>query len=156
MRRVRAAAGTGPPIDGGRTILSLVAYASRANRSPHRPTARPLPSLGDDRQQHSRHYRLDRRQHPRRRQGAVDPAGRATTLPTRSYAASEKAKVQALNDFLIFGTVALSSFASGALLTGFGWGMVQLALLPFVAVAASAILWLKLRAWRAAPQYAGR
>ncbi len=79
----------------------------------------------------------------------------ATTRLTRTYDAREKAKVQALNDFLIFGTVALSSFSSGALLTGFGWRMVQLAVLPFVAIAAIAVLWLKLRAWRVpAPHYA--
>jgi MFS family permease len=80
----------------------------------------------------------------------------ATTLLTRAYDAHEKAKVQALNDFLIFGAVALSSFSSGALLTGFGWSMVQLAVLPFVVVATTAVLWLKLRAWRVpAAQYAG-
>ena len=80
----------------------------------------------------------------------------ATTLLTRTYDTHEKAKVQALNDFLIFGTVALSSFSSGALLTGFGWSMVQLAVLPFVVVATTAVLWLKLRAWRVpAAQYAG-
>jgi MFS family permease len=80
----------------------------------------------------------------------------ATTLLTRAYDAHEKAKVQALNDFLIFGTVALSSFSSGALLTGFGWSMVQLAVLPFVVIATTAVLWLKLRAWRVpAAQYAG-
>lgn len=81
----------------------------------------------------------------------------ATTLLTRTYTADEKAKVQALNDFLVFGTVALSSFASGALLSGVGWGMVQVAIAPFVLVAAGAILWLKLRsrAAHAEPQYAG-
>jgi len=80
----------------------------------------------------------------------------ATTLLTRSYDARETAKVQALNDFLIFGTVALSSFSSGALLTGFGWSMVQLAVLPLVVIATVAVLCLKLRAWRVpAPQYAG-
>jgi MFS family permease len=80
----------------------------------------------------------------------------ATTLLTRTYDAHEKAKVQALNDFLIFGTVALSSFSSGALLTGFGWSMVQLAVLPFAVIATTAVLWLKLRAWRVpAAQYAG-
>jgi MFS family permease len=78
----------------------------------------------------------------------------ATTLLTRTYEPSERAKVQALNDFLVFGTVALSSFSSGALLTGHGWGMVQLAALPFVAVAGLAVLWLKARG-RAAPGYAG-
>ena len=41
----------------------------------------------------------------------------ATTLLTRTYAGPEKGKVQALNDFLVFGTVTLSSFASGAMLS---------------------------------------
>jgi len=81
----------------------------------------------------------------------------ATTLLTRTYDSSEKTKVQALNDFLIFGTVAFSSFSSGALLTGFGWSTVQLAILPFVLVAAAAAVWLKLHAWRAqAPRYVDR
>jgi MFS family permease len=80
----------------------------------------------------------------------------ATTLVTRAYAASERAKVQALNDFLIFGTVALSSFASGALLTRFGWMMVQFAVMPFAAIAAAVVLWFKLRGWRTAPRYAGQ
>jgi MFS family permease len=79
----------------------------------------------------------------------------ATTLLTRCYAAEERAKVQALNDFLVFGTVALSSFASGAMLSGLGWSMVQLLIMPFAAVAAGAVLWLRLRAPRTAPQYAG-
>ena len=79
----------------------------------------------------------------------------ATTLLTRTYTAEEKGKVQALNDFLIFGTVALSSFASGALLSGVGWAMVQIAIMPFVAVAAGAVLWWRQRAASAEPRYAG-
>ena len=79
----------------------------------------------------------------------------ATTLLTRTYHAEEKGKVQALNDFLIFGTVAMSSFASGALLSGVGWGMVQIAIMPFVVVAAGAILWWRQRAPAPAPRYAG-
>jgi MFS family permease len=70
----------------------------------------------------------------------------ATTLLTRSYSVEEKAKVQALNDFLVFGTVAMSAFASGALLSGVGWAWVQMAMLPFVAVAAGAVLWWRTRA----------
>jgi hypothetical protein len=42
------------------------------------------------------------------------------TLLTRTYAGAEKGKVQALNDFLVFGTVTLSSFVSGAMPSG-GW-----------------------------------
>jgi len=79
----------------------------------------------------------------------------ATTLLTRAYSGDEKAKVQALNDFLVFGTVAISSFASGALLNGVGWNMVQIAIMPFVAVAAGAMMWLRLRRGRPEPQYAG-
>lgn len=78
----------------------------------------------------------------------------ATTLLIRTYAAEEKGKVQALNDFLIFGTVAVSSFASGALLSGVGWGMVQIAVMPFVAIAAGTVLWWRKRAPVAEPLYA--
>ncbi len=62
--------------------------------------------------------------------------------------------MQALNDFLIFGTVAMSSFASGALLSGVGWGMVQIAVMPPVAIAAGAVLWWRQRAAAAEPRYA--
>jgi MFS family permease len=79
----------------------------------------------------------------------------ATTLLTRTYTAAEKGKAQALNDFLVFGTVTLSSFASGALLSGVGWSMVQIAIMPFVVVAAGAVLWWHQRMLSAAPRYAG-
>jgi MFS family permease len=79
----------------------------------------------------------------------------ATTLLTRSYSFEEKAKVQALNDFLVFGTVAMSAFASGALLSGVGWAWVQIAMLPFVVVAAGAVLWWRARAAAAEPRFAG-
>jgi len=79
----------------------------------------------------------------------------ATTLLTRTYRPEERAKVQAFNDFTIFGTSTLTSFSSGALLAGFGWTTVQLTVMPFVAVAAAAVLWLRFGAPRTAPQYAG-
>jgi MFS family permease len=79
----------------------------------------------------------------------------ATTLLTRTYTAEERGKVQALNDFLIFGTVAMSSFASGALLSGVGWGMVQIAIMPFVVIAAAAVLWWRQRTLAAEPRFAG-
>jgi len=79
----------------------------------------------------------------------------ATTLLTRTYTAEEKGKVQALNDFLVFGTVALSSFASGALLSGVGWATVQVAIMPFVAIAAGVVLWWHQRMPAPAPRLAG-
>jgi hypothetical protein len=75
----------------------------------------------------------------------------ATTLLTRTYAGAEKGKVQAFNDFLVFGTVTLSSFASGAMLSGAGWIMVQIAVVPFVLVAGLAVLWWR-HPTRAAPR----
>ncbi len=45
----------------------------------------------------------------------------ATTMVADCYRASERNKVQALNDFAIFAIVALSSLTSGALLDALGW-----------------------------------
>ena len=78
----------------------------------------------------------------------------ATTLLTLTYAGAEKGKVQALNDFLVFGTVTLSSFASGALLSGAGWNIVQLGVMPFVVVAAATVLWWRSRAPMVQPRLA--
>jgi MFS family permease len=77
-----------------------------------------------------------------------------TTLLTRTYRPEERAKVQAFNDFTIFGTATVSAFSSGALLAAFGWTMVQLTVLPFVAVAGVAILWMRRSASRAQPGFA--
>jgi hypothetical protein len=56
---------------------------------------------------------------------------------------------------MIFGTSTVSSFSSGALLAGFGWPTVQYAVLPAVAIAATAVLWLRFQTRRPEPQYAG-
>lgn len=77
-----------------------------------------------------------------------------TTLLTRTYRAEERTKVQALNDFVIFGTSTVSSFSSGALLAGSGWTMVQFTAMPFVAVAVAAILWMRWNTARTQPSYA--
>ena len=68
-----------------------------------------------------------------------------TTLLTEAYAPEERAKVQALNDFLVFGTVAVASFSSGALLQTVGWEAVNIAMVPPVVVALVAVLWMKSR-----------
>lgn len=44
-----------------------------------------------------------------------------STLLTETYRPSERAKVQAFNDFMIVGVVAVSSFSAGALNEAFGW-----------------------------------
>ena len=68
-----------------------------------------------------------------------------TTLLTESYRPEEKNKVQGANDFLIFLTMALSSFSSGALVTTRGWELLNYGSLPFIVIAACAILWLGAR-----------
>jgi len=80
----------------------------------------------------------------------------ATTLLTRTYRPEERAKVQALNDFMIFGTSTVSAFSSGALLAGFGWVTIQLVGMPLVAIAAVAILWMRWSATRTAQSFAGQ
>ena len=47
----------------------------------------------------------------------------ATAMLTDSYRPSERAKVQATNDFCVFGSVALASFGSGHLLHTAGLGV---------------------------------
>jgi MFS family permease len=69
----------------------------------------------------------------------------STALLTEAYTHAERAKTQAANDFLIFGTVALSSFSSGVLLDGFGWAAVNLVILPFAG--AILLLLLAYRRW---------
>ena len=69
----------------------------------------------------------------------------ASTLLTESYTPEEREKVQGVNDFLVFGTVALASVSSGAILHFFSWNAVQWAAFPFIAVSGAATLWLLVR-----------
>ncbi len=43
---------------------------------------------------------------------------------------SERNKVQAFNDFLVFGMMAVGSFSSGQLLANYGWSAVNLVVFP--------------------------
>ena len=66
----------------------------------------------------------------------------STTLLTRTYHASERFKVQALNDFIIFTTVAMASLSAGYLQYHFGWRMVNIGVLPLLGVVLVSILFL--------------
>jgi MFS family permease len=59
----------------------------------------------------------------------------ATALVTQCHRPNERNKVQAVNDFLVFGSMAIGSFASGKLLASYGWDMVAMVVLPAVGVA---------------------
>jgi predicted MFS family arabinose efflux permease len=73
-----------------------------------------------------------------------------TTLLTECYRPAERERVQGLNDFAVFGTVAIASLTSGKLLDWFGWASVNIAVYPTVVVALSLILWIMLRRRRRA------
>jgi MFS family permease len=64
-----------------------------------------------------------------------------TTLLTEAYAPAEKARTQGANDFIVFSTMAVSSLASGAMVSAAGWEAMNRAVLPFLAVIAAAVLW---------------
>jgi MFS family permease len=65
----------------------------------------------------------------------------ATTLVTECHGPHERNKVQAVNDFLIFGAMAVASFSSGALLTRYGWTVITELVVPVVVVAGLLLAW---------------
>jgi MFS family permease len=69
----------------------------------------------------------------------------ATTMVVDCHRPEERNKVQAFNDFLIFGTMAGGSFVSGSMLAHYGWYLVNVVMFPVVAVAGAMLIWLTLR-----------
>ena len=69
----------------------------------------------------------------------------ATTMVVDCHRPAERNKVQAFNDFLIFGTMAGGSFVSGSMHAHFGWYLVNVVMFPVVAVAGAMLIWLTLR-----------
>jgi predicted MFS family arabinose efflux permease len=54
----------------------------------------------------------------------------ASTLVLETHRPEERNKVQAFNDFLVFGMMAVGSFSSGQLLANFGWSAVNWVVFP--------------------------
>lgn len=75
----------------------------------------------------------------------------ATSLLAGTHAPHERGKAQGLNDMMVFGCVTLASLASGGLMNCSGgdavegWSAVNLAMVPLLALAAGALIWLTLR-----------
>ena len=69
----------------------------------------------------------------------------ATTMVTHCHRPNERNKVQAFNDFLVFGSMAIGSFSSGQLLASFGWAMVNEVVFPVVLAAGALLVWSTLR-----------
>jgi MFS family permease len=75
----------------------------------------------------------------------------ATAMLASSHAPEERGRMQGMNDMLVFGCVTLASFASGGLMNcsggtpEAGWTAVNLFMLPFLALAGGALIWLAMR-----------
>jgi MFS family permease len=68
-----------------------------------------------------------------------------TTLSLETYTPQEKDKAQAALNFCVFFTLALTSFASGAVVTTQGWQLLNVASLSLVSFTGAALLWLGLQ-----------
>lgn len=76
----------------------------------------------------------------------------STTLSLSAYTPEEKDRAQGALNFFVFATLALSSFASGVLVTTRGWTLLNWGSLPVVLLTATAMLWLVLVTKRAQNQ----
>ena len=65
-----------------------------------------------------------------------------TMLLTEAYRPAEKAKTQGLNDLIVFATMAVSSFSSGAMVSTAGWDSMNRAVFPILVLIAVSMVWL--------------
>ncbi len=70
----------------------------------------------------------------------------ATTMVTQCHRPNERTRVQAFNDFMVFGSMAVASFSSGKLLASFGWEAVNQVVFPVVLAAGALLAWSIIRA----------
>ncbi|MDD2875346.1 MAG: MFS transporter, partial [Azoarcus sp.] len=68
-----------------------------------------------------------------------------TTLAMQAYRPAEKDRAQGAINFAVFATMALTSFASGALVTTQGWTLLNIGSLIPVALTGTALVWLAQR-----------
>jgi MFS family permease len=58
-----------------------------------------------------------------------------TALLTENYRPGEQLRVQAANEFVVFGLVAIAVLSAGWLYNAYGWVALNLAVVPFLVVA---------------------
>jgi len=63
----------------------------------------------------------------------------ASSMVVETHRPEERNRVQAFNDFLVFGTMAVASFSSGQMLAYSGWDLVNWVAFPPIAVALAAL-----------------
>ncbi len=69
----------------------------------------------------------------------------STTLAMTAYRPEERDKAQAAINFFVFGTMAFTSFGSGALITSQGWTFLNIGSLFPVLLTGAALIWLNLQ-----------
>ena len=69
----------------------------------------------------------------------------STTLSLQTYTPQEKNRAQGALNFIVFATLALSSFSSGLLVTTRGWALLNYGSLLPVALTGALLLWLSLQ-----------
>lgn len=75
----------------------------------------------------------------------------ASAMLVETHRPQERNKVQAFNDFLVFGTMAITSFSSGQVLADYGWSAVNAALFPPIVIALACLGLATLMRQRAEP-----
>lgn len=70
----------------------------------------------------------------------------ASALVLECHSDEEKTRVQSMNDFIVFTLMALGSFASGGILSVYGWNTVLWVSFPPLAITVIALAVLRLRA----------
>ncbi len=68
-----------------------------------------------------------------------------TTLLLSTYTPAEKAKVQGVNDFFVFGTVATCSLLAGLVYSEFGFIAVNMASAPLLVMVVCAVFWRRMK-----------
>lgn len=64
----------------------------------------------------------------------------ASAMVAATARPEERTRVQSVNDFCVFGVMAIGSFSSGKIVTTYGWDMVNWVVFPIVALAAVALV----------------
>ena len=68
----------------------------------------------------------------------------ATTMLTETYHPVERFKTQAINDFIVFSTVAAASLSAGVLQHHFGWQYINYSAVPVLGMILISLFWLNL------------
>lgn len=80
----------------------------------------------------------------------------ASAMVLECHGPEEKSRVQSLNDFIVFGLMAVGSFSSGGLLSAYGWNTVlDVAFVPLILAAVALALFVRRSAAVASREAAG-